>query len=108
MSNSYIIQQIRAKIEYERRDEALYHYRVDRGAEIDIIVEHPAKPLTLVEIKSTSSIREDHVASLNNILPEFEKKRESRAICLSTDPHSKRFGTVNCHPWKEGIAAIFS
>jgi uncharacterized protein len=101
---AFVIQQIKFLISYLRSDEALYYYRTKAGVEIDLIIEHPARPLCLIEIKSTENVSPEHTASLEQLLPDMG---EAEAYCLSNDKKKKKIGNVLCYYWKEGIEKIF-
>jgi hypothetical protein len=70
------------------------HYlRTKDDAEIDIIIECPGMPHALIEIKSTLSVSERDVATLNRFASSFTS---AELFCLSRDPHEKRIGATWC------------
>lgn len=82
---------------YEKRDYRFSYLRSASGAEIDLVVERPGRPLALVEIKSTERVREDHLRGLENFAPDFP---DADLYLLSRDPNSMRFGRINALPWQ--------
>lgn len=71
--------------------------------EIDLVIERPGMPLALIEIKSTNSLREEHLSGLKYFSSKFPG---SECFCLSLDSTPKRFDNINALYWTEGIKAI--
>jgi uncharacterized protein len=88
---------------YGRKNFRFFYLRTQAGAEIDLIVERPGNSLALVEIKSTTDVREDHLKHLHELSSQFENPV---CLCLSRDKKRKRFGSTLCLPWEEGIEEI--
>lgn len=88
---------------YTRRQFRFYHIRTQAGAEVDVVIERPGLTAALVEIKSTTEVREEHVKHLNEFATSFE---EPLLLCLSRDPARKRYGNVLCLPWEEGLVEL--
>lgn len=74
-------------------------------AEIDLVVERPGKPLLFIEIKSSTQVRKEDLSGFIKITSDFKK---CEAICLSRDPHRKRYDHITVIPWQEGIKEFFS
>ena len=64
--------------------------------EIDLVIERPGKPLALVEIKSTTQVRNDHLSGLENFADSFP---DAELFILSRDHNPKRFGRIDALPW---------
>lgn len=75
------------------------------NVEIDLVVERPAKPLLLVEIKSSQQVREEDLRSLQKISTELG---ECESVCFSNDPRQKKIGTTMVYPWREGVKKFFA
>ncbi|MFZ9521403.1 MAG: ATP-binding protein [Silvanigrellaceae bacterium] len=81
---------------YEMRDYRFSYLQSASGVEIDLVVERPGRPLALVEIKSTESVREDHLSGLDNFQRDFP---DAELFLLSRDRHAKKFGRIQALPW---------
>lgn len=71
--------------------------------EIDLVLQRPGRPLALVEIKSTTQVREDHTTALRALLPDFP---DAEAFLLSRDPNPQRLGPILALPWQNGFLAL--
>jgi predicted AAA+ superfamily ATPase len=69
-------------------------------AEIDLVVERPGKPILFIEIKSSNNVRPEDLSTFSKLTQSFD---QCEAICLSRDPHPKRFDHITIMPWKEGL-----
>jgi len=69
------------------------------------VIERPKKPLLMIEIKSSDTVRADHVATLQKVAEELGDKVE--AICLAQVPKTLRFDRVIVYPWAIGIKKYF-
>lgn len=85
---------------YKSPDTQMSYIQTKDGAEVDLVLEVPGKPLELIEIKSTDFVTENHVSSLNKMLKDLPN---AKAYCLSQDKSIKKIGSVYCFPWQEGI-----
>jgi predicted AAA+ superfamily ATPase len=90
-------------IDYRRLDWKLSYLRTNHGAEIDLIVARPGKPLVLIEIKSTDSVADRDVSTLNRFASDMP---DALCYCLSRDPHPGRIGKSRCLYWVEGLREI--
>jgi predicted AAA+ superfamily ATPase len=97
---SFIINEIKRALEYSGKQFQLSHLRSDENTEIDLIVERAGQPTLLIEIKSSTDIREEHIASLSRLSRDI---KGSRSICLYRGASSKIISGVEILPWKEGI-----
>jgi uncharacterized protein len=70
------------------------------GAEVDLVVERPNKPLLLIEIKSSTKVTEKHLRHLKQFHKELP---ESEAIVLCQERQARRSDGIRILPWKEGI-----
>lgn len=99
----FIIQEIRRRAEYKGYDFEYSFLRLANNHEIDLIIDRPGKPRAIIEIKSTNSIQEKHTQTLFNLGSDI---KNSELFLLSRDPNKKRFGTLRCFYWEEGINEI--
>jgi len=86
-----------------QKDYRFSYLRTKDGAEIDLIVERPGRPLALLEIKSSERVDERDTKPLERFLRDFPV---AEAFCLSLDPRAKKIGAVHALPWQEGLRAI--
>jgi predicted AAA+ superfamily ATPase len=85
---------------YEKRDYRFSYLMSASGAEIDLVIERPGRPLALVEIKSTELVREDHLRGLENFASDFA---DADLYLLSRDTKPKSFGRINALPWQRFV-----
>ncbi len=98
-----ILEFIRLNDYYETRYKFSYLLTKD-GVEIDLIVERPGKAAALVEIKSTSTNREEDMVNLKSISNEFKK---ADCYVLNNSTMSTEILGVRFVNWKVGIQEIF-
>lgn len=97
----FIIVECYKLIHYFYPDYRLSYFRTHDGLEIDLIIERPGQPLLMIEIKSTETVRSDHVKTLQKIALEIDEPVE--AICLARVAKPLKFDNVTVYPWQEGI-----
>lgn len=89
---------------YFQPDYRFSFLRTVSDVEIDLIVERPGKPLLCIEIKSSDTVSEGDIGAFIKLTEDIPN---CEAIVLSQDRFMKRFGSVTCYPWKQGIAEYF-
>ncbi len=99
----WVIQEAVRMSSYSRKNYRFSYLRTRDDVEIDLIVERPGQPLTLIEIKSTTSVRENDLASFSRIAAEFPGAKK---FCLSRDPLRKHIGEVECLPFTNLAEAL--
>ncbi len=92
----FVINEIFSTNDYEKRDYRFSYLQSASGVEIDLVIERPGKPLALVEIKSTTQVRNDHLSGLENFADSFP---DAELFILSRDHNPKRFGRIDALPW---------
>lgn len=88
---------------YRKNDYVFSYLRTKDGAEVDLIVERPGKPLVLLEIKSGDQVDERDTRGLERFLADMPG---AVGMCLSRDPVSKLIGNVRAVPWFEGLKEL--
>ena len=88
---------------YKQNDFRFSYLRTKDGAEIDLIVERPAAPTALLEIKSADHVDERDTRAVERLVADIPG---AEAYCLSRDPVSRRIGSVIALPWQEGLKEI--
>ena len=92
----FVINEIFRTNDYEKRDYRFSYLQSASGVEIDLVIERPGKPLALVEIKSTTQVRNNHLSGLENFADSFP---DAELFILSRDHNPKRFGRIDALPW---------
>lgn len=92
------------------RDEFYSEYRFSYlqtkdDIEIDLVVERPGQPILLIEIKSTTHVTEETIASFIRLTQDFGA---CEAVCFCDDPQEKMIGNVRVLPWKVGLKRYFT
>lgn len=100
----FIILEIMRLNDYFTKDFKFSYLLTKAGVEIDLIIERPGQKTLLIEIKSATFIREDHLSSFAELTQDF---KNTEAICLSQESKSKKINDIFVFPWKEGLKKIF-
>jgi len=101
----FIILECQRLNSYLRKDFSFSYLQTHHDMEVDLVIERPRKKTILCEIKSTTIVKDEDVATLKRIrndFPDFEY------ICLSLDVYEKNIEGVLCLPWLKGLEKIFS
>lgn len=88
--------------EYLRLDYKMSYLRTKDDAEIDLIVQRPAQPDLLIEIKSYDRLDPIDARKLQRLAADWPGK--ASAQIWSRDPNRKIVDGVSCIPWEEGLA----
>lgn len=91
--------------DYYQLDYRFSYILTKEGAEIDLVVERPGKPILLIEIKSSESVETKKLASFDRLLDEFD---EYEAVCFSRDKNKRKLDKITIYPWQEGLKKFFS
>jgi uncharacterized protein len=89
--------------DYKRLDFRFSFFKTKDGAEIDLIIERPGKPLALIEIKSSENPRDDSVGHLVRLRKEFEP---CECYCLSNIRVPKIVNGVRFLSWRDGLVEL--
>jgi predicted AAA+ superfamily ATPase len=96
----FVILEMHRLNSYFRKNFRFYHLLTKDGAEIDLLIERPGKPLALVEIKSADEVSPRHIRTLERFAKEMS---DVEAFCLSRDPQPRRVDSVQVLPWAVGL-----
>lgn len=99
----FFVNELHRRNQYEQLDYRLSHFRTPAGVEVDLVVDRPGRPLALVEVKSTRTVRSDHAAVLANVARDLAP---AEAFLVTRDPVPKQFGSVLALPWQQALSAI--
>lgn len=89
----FVIAEIMRLCSYTRPDWRCSYLTTKEGAEIDLIIDRPGMPDAIIEIKSTATVTERDVATVNRFFNDFPS---AEAYCISRDPHEKKIGDTTC------------
>jgi len=100
---TFIINQIRAGLDYQGKQYQLSYLLTKDGAEIDLIVERAGLPTFLIEIKSGLSVRDGELNNLRAFKADIEG---SNAICLYAGSDKLLSHGIPILPWQQGLKEI--
>jgi len=101
---AFLINQIRAALEYQGRQYQLSYLLTKDGAEIDLIIERAGEPTLCIEIKSGTKVREEQLTNLKKLSSDIAN---SRAVCLYNGDKNLRYDAVDVLPWRSGLDEFF-
>ncbi len=88
---------------YKRNRAKFFYLKTKDDAEIDIIIDLPNKPLTLVEVKSSQNIHPEDLSGFAKLGSDFPN---AAMFCLCRDPVEKEIRGVRVMPWQQGLELI--
>ena len=83
---------------YLRKNYQFSFIRDDRDREVDLVIERPGDKTVLIEIKSTDSIRKDHLSQIEYF---SEKYPDCKTYCVSRDKVKQNVGKITAMHWSE-------
>lgn len=83
------------------------YLRTKDDLEIDLVVERPGRPLLLIEIKSTTDIKSEHLRTLAKVSSD-PHLGPCEAVCISQEPYPRQEGPIKIMPWKEALIECFT
>lgn len=99
----WLICEVYRLIKYADNDYQMSYLRTKDDAELDLILQRPGLPNALIEIKSTDSIRPEHVSTLKRFARDMA---HAEAFLLSRDPHPKIIDGIKILPWRQGLQEL--
>jgi predicted AAA+ superfamily ATPase len=100
----FLILEIYRLNSYLQKDYRLSYFMTKEGQEIDVVLSRGRKIIAL-EIKSKEKIDQDEVTKLSRL---GEEIGATEKYYLSRDPNATLLQGVQCLPWQEGLARLFS
>ena len=94
----FIITEMIRLNKYKKKDLEFSFYRTAVGAEVDLIVETPAKKIYAIEIKSSENPSKSDFTGLKSFL---EIEPNAIPICLSRALRKRKVGNIMVYPWEE-------
>lgn len=89
--------------DYQEKRCRFSYLKTKDDVQIDLIVERPGQPITLIEIKSKSMVTASDAKPLLAIAKDIKK---SRCYILSTMQTESEIEGVRCLPWDKGLKEI--
>jgi predicted AAA+ superfamily ATPase len=99
----FVINEIIRCNSYHRTKYKLYHWATHGGAEVDLVLESPSGTLTLLEIKHSSQVTDEHLKHLRSLHQDYP---EIRKICICCEEHPRMRYSIEILPWKDALAAL--
>ncbi|MEN9528735.1 MAG: hypothetical protein RI932_608 [Pseudomonadota bacterium] len=103
---TYVIQEIFRKNEYEQLDFKLSYWQTSAGQEVDILLSRGlGAPIAAIEIKSAKAPDASDLKSLVLFAREYPK---SKKYCFCRTPHAYRIEEIDVEviPWRDGIKSL--
>lgn len=88
---------------YAKNDFKFSYLRTKDGAEVDLVVERPGKKMLFIEIKSSSSVKDEQLTNLMRL----SNDHNAESVCFSRDKIARNIGDMIIFPWKDGIKKFF-
>tara|TARA_B100000989_G_scaffold236433_2_gene183254 strand:- start:5122 stop:6312 length:1191 start_codon:yes stop_codon:yes gene_type:complete len=101
----FIILECYKLCKYLNPEYRLTYLSTTSGAEIDLVVERPGKPLLLIEIKSSTELKPE---DLSKFIILSQEVPDAEAVCFCRDPFVKQFEHVRVVPWEQGVKTYFA
>ena len=90
---------------YLRKRFKFFYLRTKNGQEVDLIIQRPGKKELLVEIKSTTTIRRDHIQILKKLAGGWKVPHTTELWSLDTG--EQKVEGVKCLYWKKALQKLF-
>lgn len=103
---TWVVQECFRLNEYKKKDFRLSYLRTQSDVEVDLVIERPGQPDLLIEIKSSSLIKQEDTKSILNISSDWDGPCEAQI--WSQDSSPKTISEIKCMPWKIGLENLFS
>lgn len=91
---------------YFRKTCKFSYFKTKSGLEIDLIIQRPGKKELLIEIKSTTEIRKDHIKTIKNFSLDWNVPHEAQIWSL--DDQAQNIKGVRCLPWRKALEKLFT
>ncbi len=101
----WIINEVRARFDYDERDLSLCYWKTQSGLEVDLIVARGKTPLFAVEIKSHAQIRDEHLNSLRELRLDYPSLP---LYLVCTEPEPRTMDGISLVPWWIFLTEIVS
>ena len=91
---------------YFRKACKFSYFKIKNGLEVDLIVQRPGKKELLIEIKSTTEIREDHIKTIKKFSLDWNVPHEAQIWSL--DNQAQNIKGIRCLPWRKALERLFT
>ncbi len=99
----FMVQETNRRLDYSGRDYALYYWRTNHGAEVDLLIELDGTLHKAIEFKSTAVIGQGDLTGLSSFHDD-NPEVECFVVCPAAEPYSLDFDHVL--PWRDYLAAL--
>ena len=99
----FIVTQVAHLARYGHPDWRLSYLRTGAGAEIDLVIERPGRPVAILEIKSAERIDDRDIRSLARFAGDFA---DPVVLCVSRDPTRLAMDGVLCVHWRDAFREL--
>ena len=99
----FMVQETNRRLDYSGLDYALYYWRTNHGAEVDLLIEVDGRLHKAIEFKSTAAIGRRDMTGFTSF-HEDNPLVECCIVCLAPEPFSIDF--VNVIPWREYLMTL--
>lgn len=99
----FIVSTLYALNQYRKTDYRFTYLQTAGGAEIDLVVERPGRSLALVEIKSATTVKEEHLRRLKHFESDFP---DAEFYLISRDARPQKVGKIQLVPWELGLSTL--
>lgn len=94
---TFVINQIRAFLDYSLKQYSLSFCLTNSKSEVDLIIERAGEPTLLIEIKSSTEVRDAKLVGLKQLAKDI---KNSKPICLCQTPRPLLSDGVEILPWQ--------
>jgi len=99
----FIVLELMRLNHYFRKDFTFSYISTQGGLEVDLVIERPGEKTVLCEIKSTNSVREDHLKHLLALKKDYP---EYKSLCISQEKEARNVSGIEVLPWKLAFDAL--
>ena len=97
-----IMQNLRAWIDYSKRDCRLYYWRTKSGTEVDFIV-YGSDTFTAIEVKNATQVHSKDLRGLKNFAEDYP---EACCILLYRGDYNQKIDGILCIPWQNFLMKL--
>ena len=90
---------------YFKKNYKFSYYKTKTGLELDLIIQKTGQKDIIVEIKSTTEIRKDHIKTIKRLSEDW--KQDHLAEVWSLDSQNQKIEKIKCLHWKSALKKHF-
>jgi predicted AAA+ superfamily ATPase len=100
----WIINEVRASLDYSQAEMSLFYWRTQAGNEVDLLITRSNVPLAAIEIKAKKKVSSTDLSGLKSLHEEYPKIKHLFCVCEVEAPYLD--GVVEVVPYKEFLTKI--